>query len=554
MPPGKTPTSWNRWFATRPRILLPAVIPYHLQQLGALCRAHPVRPKVVFVPSDTVGHDLATGLSLTGQSWVNLRLTTPTRHAGERAEPGLLTRGWHPLAPGADLLLLREIAALVFTHPDGFFSRQAVAPGLLSACQRSVQELRLAGMQPQEARMALRGRKGSDFADLYSRYCERLERDRLYDEATLLTAATTEAESGVDDSLYAIMDGTPLPRLAYEYVDATCDGQLRRIGRADYGVVPDALSAAVRFANARHVVEPDTARPGSVAAPGDPSQSSAAQKLTPRPRRQRRRELANGWEQSDLFEEQESPAPHITSAPVGEKENATPAVGPGARLLSTGLTAADGDRIRLRASVGIENEVRGALRSALSEGIACDRIEIAYTDDGYAGLLLSAAERFDLPTTFAAGVPVRLTRPGRALAGFYRWVRRGCPAADIIHLCRSGDFTCDRALGETDSLRPHILRPHILRPHILRPHILRPHQLAAILQNTRCGDGREAYTAALQRAAEELDAEVSRGEGRCVEERQRGAEQRLEGARTVFGAVTELRTHRGRNDGGRARP
>ena len=59
----------------------------------------------------------------------------------------------------------------------------------------------------------------------------------------------------------------------------------------------------------------------------------------------------------------------------------------------------------------METEIRAVLRDVLHRGLPLDEVEIAYTRrDPYRFLLFDAVERWELPTDFAAGVPVERTR------------------------------------------------------------------------------------------------------------------------------------------------
>ena len=113
-------------------------------------------------------------------------------------------------------------------------------------------------------------------------------------------------------------------------------------------------------------------------------------------------------------------------------------VGPGGRLLTTGLSENDQEHVALRSAVGAENEVRGVLRELLSHGVALDEIEIAYTSEQpYLTLLVEETERLGLAATFGAGVPVWQTRPGQALLGFLRWISSGFDPDELVRLFRS---------------------------------------------------------------------------------------------------------------------
>jgi ATP-dependent helicase/nuclease subunit B len=117
-------------------------------------------------------------------------------------------------------------------------------------------------------------------------------------------------------------------------------------------------------------------------------------------------------------------------------------VGVGASLFGSGLTAANKGQFRLRETLGVETEIRSVLRDLRAEGIPLDDVEIAYTvEQPYQNLLCDLVQRFEIPSTFAGGMPVNTTRVGQALIGFYRWIGSGFLSDEWVWLCRSGLVT-----------------------------------------------------------------------------------------------------------------
>ncbi len=104
-------------------------------------------------------------------------------------------------------------------------------------------------------------------------------------------------------------------------------------------------------------------------------------------------------------------------------------------------TPGDGTATIFRA-VGEVNEVREALSRCLAEGLALDEVEILYTDSGtYLPLLYEFASRLwgeQLPVTFIEGLPVRYSRPARALLGWLTWVREDFAQAALVRLIQDG--------------------------------------------------------------------------------------------------------------------
>ena len=393
--------------------------PYHLNQLGAFCKDYPLRPKVIFVPSTQIGYNLTTALAAGGQIWSNLQITTPVDWAERQVGPPLQAAGWQELVQDTELFYLEAMLERVIRdEPENYFADLSISPGLTRSFLRTLQSLRLAGVEGSALQeVHIEPEKTRLLATLYQKYTGHLETEQRYDDGFLFARAIEllAQENGEKDGiLYAILDETPLPGLAFQYLNAIAGDRIYRIGRKDYGAAPPSHSAAARL--------PDAPFPGQ-------------------------------------------------SSPVG--------VG-GKLLLSEGLRPVDGETIRLKKTLGAENEVRYVLRDILHRKIPLDTVEIAYTTElPYLGLLHDAAERFDLPIAFAGGIPVTLTQPGQALSGFCRWIGSGFDAEELVGLCRAGLLTFDQVMepGET----------------------LEPYQAAMLLQKGHIGQGRASYEVGFER-------------------------------------------------------
>lgn len=90
-------------------------------------------------------------------------------------------------------------------------------------------------------------------------------------------------------------------------------------------------------------------------------------------------------------------------------------------------------------AVGETNEVREVLRRCLANGWPLDEVEILHTDStAYLPRIFEVTETLGLPATFAEGVPVLFTRPGRALAAFLAWIRDDYPQTALLAMVRDG--------------------------------------------------------------------------------------------------------------------
>ena len=135
------------------------------------------------------------------------------------------------------------------------------------------------------------------------------------------------------------------------------------------------------------------------------------------------------------------------------------------------------------AAASVYDELRGVLRRILACGARWDEVEIITTNPALYGSALHAlAVPMKVPVTFAAGLPVERTRPGRVVSGYFRWVESGYQESVI------------RALIEAEDIKPP--KPH---DWIDGP------RLARALRRLRIGWGRSRYQAAIDHALGQLD-------------------------------------------------
>ncbi|HEY5998231.1 MAG TPA: hypothetical protein VI078_02900, partial [bacterium] len=165
--------------------------------------------------------------------------------------------------------------------------------------------------------------------------------------------------------------------------------------------------------------------------------------------------------------------------------------------------------VRFACAVGDGNEIRAALRSCLERGVPLDEVELLHTAPEYAPAIVEvfaalerpgAGEEADAatgaPVTFAEGLPCALSRPGRALAGWLRWLAEGCPQPALVALLREGLLETGTAPGEVFAGAPW---------------------LAELLRSIPIGRERGRYLAkideALEAARARLEAAGRTGEG-----------------------------------------
>ena len=153
-----------------------------------------------------------------------------------------------------------------------------------------------------------------------------------------------------------------------------------------------------------------------------------------------------------------------------------------------GFRRAEPLRIELFAAASVSDELRGVLRRALEMGARWDQVEIVATDPAsYGSALHALAEPLGVPVTFAVGLPVERTRPGRVVSAYFRWVESGFQESVLRGLVEAGDLRAPRPRHWMDGPR-----------------------LARALRRLRIGWGRERHTNVIARALRDLDASPPR--------------------------------------------
>ncbi|OFW57893.1 MAG: hypothetical protein A2Y75_11685, partial [Candidatus Solincola sediminis] len=92
-------------------------------------------------------------------------------------------------------------------------------------------------------------------------------------------------------------------------------------------------------------------------------------------------------------------------------------------------------------AAGESNEVREMLRRILEAGIPFDDVEILYSDSStYPYLIYEICSKLSdaVPVTFSEGVPLRYSRPARALAGWLSFIRGSFKQSDLACLIQEG--------------------------------------------------------------------------------------------------------------------
>ena len=396
-----------------------------LRALARVAGEHPLDRKVIVCRTGGEGRELLRQLALRSGSWVGFEATTTRMLAMSVAGPALAARGLRLTdAFDEEALLDEAIDEVLLAGDENEHSRLARGVGMRRALARAVATLRLAGVGAGKLRGApLANRaKARILSGILGAYEARLRGRGLMDATGVFRAATSV--------LNATRAGERADPLAHQRV-YLAPGIERR------GLAGRFLSALL--GRGAQVLEADAVR--GLAAPDSLMWRATLEETNRR-----------SW--------------------LHDVERAAPA-GPPAAGASLDIFVAN----------SVEAELREVMRRALERGLAWDEVEIVATDPAVYGSALHAlAERMGVPVTFATGLPVERTRPGRVAAAWFRWIEGGFDAGVVRTLLYASDLTAPR-------------------PN----HWIRGASLAKRLRHLRVGWGRDRYLPAIDRTLAEVD-------------------------------------------------
>ncbi len=396
-----------------------------VRSLARISARHPLDRKVIVCRTGGEGRELLRQLALRAGSWVGFEATTTRTLAIAVAGPALAARAIRLTdAFDEEGLLDEAIDEVLLGGEEDEHARLARGVGMRRALARAVTTLRLAGVRARKLADAPLAdpAKARILSGVLAAYEDRLRRRNLTDTAGVYRAAARVLRSGEEADRAGALAGQRV------YL---APGIERR------GLAGRFLAALRR--RGAEVLEADPVR--GLAVPGSVVWRAA-------------REGAGRL--SHLHDVEEAP-------PAGPED-------PGAT-------------VDIFVANSVEAELREGMRRARERGRGGDEGEIVATDAAVYGSALHAlAERMDVPVTFATGLPVERTRPGRVAAAYFRWIEGGFDAGVVRTLLYASDLTAPR-------------------PN----EWIRGATLARRLRSLRIGWGRDRYLPAIERALKEVD-------------------------------------------------
>lgn len=388
------------------------------RQIAQVAREHLLRPKWLIAPSRRIAHQWILQ-AVQAAGLVNLHVRTMSAMALELAAPAMAARGLTLLSARAGALLVDQVLERLRKEgPGGYLLQLEPSLTLSASLFQSLQSIRQAGLGVDDLK---RGQfespaKGGELVRILELYLQELAARKRIDYAGVLGSAVAECRHTPRKA-----GSVPISPLLMVPSDMEFCTLERRLLEA---MPPDHI---VRLA------ADEPAQPRS----GEPAADAGLL----------------SW--------------------VNKPAEAPSASGDGTATIFH--------------AIGEVNEVRHVLRTCLEQGVPLDDVEILYTDaQTYLPLIYELTQGLidsdaspqpdrDALATFVEGIPVRYSRPGRALAAWLAWLRQDCPQATLVRMVQDGLLAAE----EGDD-----------KPGFVR--------LASLLRSVPIGFGRDRYAKRVQ--------------------------------------------------------
>ncbi len=405
-----------------------------LSSLAEACREHLFTPKLLVVQGHRLGHQLLEALAQNGVPWLNVTPVTPEDLALELVKEAGPEQGAELLSDGQLLFLVGETLEEMEGRGElRYFRGLEGAEGLAGILKAPLMELRMAGVSSGDVSPGdfADGQKGREMKALLGGYEKRLAEENGLDAAALYIAALEILGQGAarrEEVLYLVPEQLELDGLSFTFLERLT-GQRRLILPAE-GVRGLSRPRGFYFQPERRPEK----KPG-----GDP----AAESLL-------------SW----LFDPE--------NAPSSSGREPDPAAG----------------NLEIFQAYGAACEVKEVFRRLKKEGIPLDKAALCYTNgEVYLPLIFTLSSAWRIPATFADGVPVRFTRPGKLFFGLLDWTEENFAVPALYRLFTEGSLQVSSGAA-----------------------------LARLLRRAGIGWGRERYLPALEALQRGLQTEADEAE------------------------------------------
>lgn len=154
-----------------------------IQAILDIVRNNVTREKTLLCPDQASAKFIQRQLLRHEKGLINLHFEGVAACIGRSLGFFMIERRAKGLKPGEGLLILQEMV-----DPDGYFAASREMPGFMQAMWQSVQELRLAGIKPEQLTPAILGndRKAAELGELLRKFSDYLKANALFDYPRIL--------------------------------------------------------------------------------------------------------------------------------------------------------------------------------------------------------------------------------------------------------------------------------------------------------------------------------------------------------------------------------
>jgi ATP-dependent helicase/nuclease subunit B len=359
--------------------------------LSEFWQAHLLDKKYLVVPSYQVGHQIGEALAVQGGSWVNLHFVTLPSLAHEVSGLELSRQGLKEITSTTSLFLADKIfRELKEEGRLDYFGNVEVSSGIIRAIRRSLIELRMAGLRSRDisASSFIDEIKCKEITLFLRKYEEELEKAKLIDLPGVYSFAIQNIQTTrpSDEPLLLCLENQPFRKLEMEL--------LKKIARKDLIVVPRDPAYGLQ-------------KPKRLFSSGKTEAS------TPQPATDIER---LPW----LFSTTEAPPPFKDKT------------------------------LELFRAIGPANECREILRRIIYENLSLDKLEIIHPPGSiYPSLFHVLSAKAGLRVTYADGIAMTFTSPGKVFNGLADWLESNFQVSDLCRMIEGGDLRFPHEKGQS---------------------------------------------------------------------------------------------------------
>ncbi|MCI0433612.1 MAG: PD-(D/E)XK nuclease family protein [Gemmatimonadetes bacterium] len=501
--------------------------PHALDELARAAAARPFDRRIVIGPRRGVVREILQRLAREGVGWIGFEATTPLALARDLVTARIIEMGFTPVDEFGELELIDEAIARALEAPGGAVLEAFVGgAGLRAAMAGSIQALRLGGIEPPvlgragfrdrlkrealervliEYERLLRARRMIDAAGLIRHAAEQLAAHTLTLPAAKYFILPGQDRRGVAGALLRVLIGFGARVLRDESVLGVEQPS------SLFGVQPISTTEDTEGTETERQNATDPHRPPPPAIPTRIRDDQGRDSIHSRDREMDFSVVTDNGTDSSVATDNGTDSGVADGTAGARRVSHRPATALAYLHQVDQLPADMPVHLEMFAAGSVSDEVREVLRRVVSRGWRWDEVEVVAVDAvAYGTAVDSLARRLGIPVTYAAGLPVSRTRPGRAVDAYLRWIRE--------------DFAED------------VLRDAIERGDIAPPdggHGTPGPELARRLRRLTIGRGRDRYLPALDRARKEAPvADLDEGAS---------AEEELEARTRSQHAIDDLR-------------